>query len=472
MKIQKIPSAIDVEEAVLGAALIDSSAVGEMIEILRSVNVFFNPKHKAIFEAIVDLFRANESVDLLTVSSKLKSTNRLEKAGGDYKIAELSQKVSSAAHMEYHCRILMQFFVKRKTILLGRSLEKHGYKDDSDIFDVLDNAQRSLDDTTEWLMKKKPDNLRDIVDKLFRKADDKVSGIPSGIPILQRRLNGYQNPNLIILAARPGMGKTALMLNEALSMAKQGYPVGIFSLEMGDTELVARMLSNELSIPNERLALNKLNESEIRKMNEARDWFSKLPVFIYDQQGVTSLELKVQAAKWKRENGIKMIFIDYLQLMTHKVRGGTREQEVSEISRNLKGIAKELDIPVMALSQLNRSVETRGGMKRPLLSDLRESGAIEQDADIVQFLYRPEYYGIENWDYDDNRSTAGEAEINIAKFRNGDTGSIRIGASLKYMRFFDLDDRFDDVPFDNNIPKMDASQAFEKPNENKEDLPF
>jgi replicative DNA helicase len=270
------------------------------------------------------------------------------------------------------------------------------------------------------------------------------------------------------------MGKTALMLNEAKYQAMQGIPVGIFSCEMSDKDLAARMLAEFCEIDSKKITHNKTTDFEKRLMEEKRPEFEKLPIYIHDQPAISPMELKLQASKWKRENGVKMIFVDYLQLMTAngKNNTGNREQEISSISRSLKATAKELEIPVMALSQLSRAVETRGGMKRPILSDLRESGAIEQDADLILFLLRAEYYKINEWDDDQRTPSKGTAEISIAKFRGGDTGSFLVGAQLQYMRFFNIDEHPWTSP---SLPAQDPNDVFDDPQEyipEEEDLPF
>jgi replicative DNA helicase len=276
------------------------------------------------------------------------------------------------------------------------------------------------------------------------------------------------------------MGKTALMINEAMGAARQGIPVGIFSLEMSDKQLASRMLANYCGINVEKLALNKLSDFEIRLMNEKRPEFEKLPIYIHDQPAMSPLEIKIHAAKWKRDKGIEMVYIDYLQLMRLKGHRGNREQEVSECSAALKGLAKELDIPVMALAQLSRAPEQRGGMKRPILSDLRESGSIEQDADLIMFLLRPEYYKIEEWDDESRSPTAGQAEINIDKFRNGKTGACVVGCRLEFMQFYNLEDTWQQTPTEEQEeefippapqPNHNLATAFGS-DEDKDDMPF
>lgn len=474
------PQALDLEQYVLGAAM-GYSGAGELIEIIRrEKEVFYKAEHQAIYDSIVNLYERSEAVDLLTVSHELKKQGKLEAVGGQYHLVQLTQKVTGTGRIEEHARILQQMFVKRKAIEVGLNISDHAYDDDSDIFQLLESSYQDLDKVSDWLMIKKAGDFKSVVDKIFISANEETVGVPSSLGKLQSKLNGYQKTNLVILAARPGMGKTALMINEAMGAAKKGIPVGIFSLEMSDKELAARMLANYCEINVEKVSLNKVNEFEMRLMNEKREEFSKLPIYIHDQPAISPLEVKIQAAKWKREKGVQMIFLDYLQLMRIKSHKGNREQEVSDCSASLKGIAKELDIPVMALAQLSRAVETRGGMKRPILSDLRESGSIEQDADLIMFLLRPEYYKIEEWDDETRSPTEGQAEINIAKFRNGKTGACVVGCKLEFMQFHDLKESWEDIPQEDFIPEapkpnFNVRDAFEPspiPQVSEEDLPF
>lgn len=473
------PQAIDLEEAILGAVLQDKYAIGQVVEIFRMEQVFYKTAHQEIYNACVEMFEESEPVDLLSIIHKLKSRKTLEKIGGEYFLIQLTQKFSTSAHIEYHCRIVMQMHVKRESIKVANEIIEKSYNDDTDIFDLLSDSQKQIDDVAQWLIRKKPSDFKTVVDSIFDASENNVSGVPSSLAKLQKKLNGYRETDLIILAARPGMGKTALLLNEAKHMAKQGHPVGIFSLEMSAKDLGRRMLAEECGIDSSKLTLNRIDDFERRLMNEKRAEFEKLPIYIHDQAGLTPMELKVQAGKWKRENGVKMLFVDYLQLMNASGKNGTgnREQEISSISRSLKGTAKDLEVPVMALSQLSRAVETRGGYKRPILSDLRESGAIEQDADVIMFLLRPEYYKVYEWDDEDHTSCRGQAEITIAKFRGGETGQTVVGADLQYMRFYDLEEKdsfFEKLP----VPNQNPDDAFEPIENNQpieddeDDLPF
>ena len=315
------------------------------------------------------------------------------------------------------------------------------------------------------------------MDSFFDKAKNDIAGVPNSLSKLRYKMNGYRDGDLIIIAARPGMGKTALILNEAKHQSKQGIPVGIFSLEMSANDLVGRMIANECEINYSAIHKNTLSDFQKRLMAEKRAEFEKLPIFIHDQAGLTPMELKIQLGKWKRENGVKIAYVDYLQLMnaSGKNNSGNREQEISSISRSMKGTAKDLEMPIVALSQLSRAVETRGGMKRPMLSDLRESGAIEQDADVVMFLLRPEYYKVDEWDDDTRSSTIGQCEINFAKFRGGEPGATVVGCKLQYMRFHDLEEFIPDYP---EPPEEQPENVFqgpivnELPDDDEDELPF
>jgi len=472
-KIKKIPQAVEFEEVVLGAA-IGSGGASEMIEILKKEKVFYKPQHQLIYDSIVEMYEASEGIDLMTVSSKLKSKNLLEKVGGDYFIIGLTQKVVSNAHIEFHCRIILQQFVKRQAIKVATNLVSKSYDDDVDIFDLLDDSYKTLDEVSDSLFTKKPDDFKSNVAKLFEFSNNSEPGIPCALQKVQSKFNGYQKSNLIILAARPGMGKTAYIINETINAAKNGIPIGIFSLEMSARELTARMMANYCKINSTAISLNQTNDFELRMMNEKREEFEKLPIFIHDEAAMTPMEIKIQSKKWAREKGVQMFFIDYLQLMKNPAKGGNREQEVSDISRSLKALAKELDLPIMALSQLSRAVETRGGSKRPILSDLRESGSIEQDADIVSFIYRPEYYKIDEWDDAEGGSTKNQAEIIIAKFRNGSTGACIVGCELEFMRFENLESDFEfpeTVLLNENVT-ADTFGPPKKIKEDEDDLPF
>lgn len=456
MQNRKIPNDPELEEVVLGGMLITQQGVSEFVEIVKGTNIFYNSKNSLIYDAIISLYKSSQAVDLMTVRSELQKTGKLKEAGGGAYLVALTERVSSSAHMQYHAMLLMQLYVKRKSIEVGNTLADNAYDEDTDIFELLDNSYKELDKVSDWLSIKQPKDIGDYLTEVLKPKSERA-GIPTAVRDINLKLNGYQQSDLTIIAGRPAMGKTAYALNDALHQARLGYPVGIFSLEMSARQLTARLFSNYAKIDSNKLAFGTLSQSEYDVAAGLRSSFSKLPLYIDDEPYLSLLSLKIKAKKWVREKKVKVIYIDYLQLINNNLKGRTRDQEISEISRTLKGLAKELDIPIIALSQLSRTVETRGD-KRPMLSDLRESGAIEQDADNVLFLYRPEYYGIPTWE--DNTPTTNEVEVIISKFRNGTTGGIIAGCQLQYMRFFERGENVSmNIHQENNLPKIDPKNS-------------
>ena len=448
----KIPNDPELEEVVLGGMLITQQGVSEFVEVVKGTNIFYNSKNALIYDAIISLYKSSQAVDLMTVRSELQKTGKLKEAGGGAYLVKLTERVSSSAHMQYHAMLLMQLYVKRKSIEVGNTLADNAYDEDTDIFELLDNSYKELDKVSDWLSIKQPKDIGDYLTEVLKPKSERA-GVPTAVRDINLKLNGYQPSDLVIIAGRPAMGKTAYALSDALHQARLGYPVGIFSLEMSARQLTARLFANYSGIDSNKLAFGSLTQSEMDVAVSLRPSFNKLPLYIDDEPFLTLLSLKIKAKKWVRERKVKIIYIDYLQLISNNQKGRTRDQEISEISRTLKGLAKELDIPIIALSQLSRGVETRGD-KRPMLSDLRESGAIEQDADNVLFLYRPEYYGIPTWE--DNTPTANEVEVIISKFRNGTTGGIITGCQLQYMRFFERGGQYNSfLHQENNLPKID-----------------
>jgi replicative DNA helicase len=456
MQNKKTPNDPELEEVVLGGMLITQQGVSEFVEVVKGTNIFYNSKNALIYDAILSLYKSSQAVDLMTVRSKLQKTGKLKEAGGGSYLVELTEKVSSSANMQYHALILMQLYVKRKSIDVGCQLIEQSYEDDTDIFELLDYSYKELDKVSDWLSIKQPKDIGDHLTEVLKPKSERA-GVPTAVRDINLKLNGYQQSDLTIIAGRPAMGKTAYALNDALHQARLGYPVGIFSLEMSARQLTARLFANYAGIDSNKLAFGTLSQSEYDVAAGLRSSFSKLPLYIDDEPYLSLLSLKIKAKKWVREKKVKIIYIDYLQLINNNLKGRTRDQEISEISRTLKGLAKELDIPIIALSQLSRTVEARGD-KRPMLSDLRESGAIEQDADNVLFLYRPEYYGIPQWE--DNTPTTNEVEVIISKFRNGTTGGIIAGCQLQYMRFFERGGNVSmNIHQENNLPKIDPKNS-------------
>jgi len=464
------PQAVDLEEVVLGAMMIDKKGVDEVIDIIHA-EVFYKDAHKYIFEAIVKLFESSEPVDLLTVSSQLKKDGRLEAVGGDFYLIKLTQKVASSAHIEFHARIILQKFIQRSLIKISNEIIEDAYSDSTDVFDLLDHAEAKLYDVAQGNLKRSVETAQSLVIQAKKKIEEisnqeGLSGIPSGFDKLDRLTSGWQPSDLIIVAARPGMGKTALTLSMARNIAVNSeIPVAFFSLEMSSVQLITRLISSETGLSSEKLRTGKLEKHEWEQLNVKVKSLEKAPLFIDDTPSLSIFDLRAKARRLASQHGIKLVVIDYLQLMTAggSQKGGNREQEISTISRNLKALAKELNVPVIALSQLSRAVETRGGSKRPILSDLRESGAIEQDADIVSFIYRPEYYKIDEWDDEERTPTQGQAEFIVAKHRNGGLQNIRLKFVANLGKFDNLDDF--DSPFEfQSKMNADEENPFATPN--------
>lgn len=458
------PQAVDLEEAVLGALMLEKSALNAVVEFLKPEH-FYTEKHKEIYTAIVDLFKASEPVDMRTVVNQLRKTGKMELVGGPYVIAELTSKVSSAANIEYHARVIIEMAIKRSLIEVATKVHNDAYEDTTDVFELLDRTEQSVFEISDSNLKKNYDNMRNLMARaiqelqVLKEHQDGLTGVPSGFTELDRMTSGWQRSDLVIIAARPGMGKTAFVVS-ALRNAAVDFkiPVAIFSLEMASIQLVNRMISAEAELESEKIKKGNLAEHEWAQLVHKTSKLSSAPIFIDDTPALSILELRAKCRRLKAEHGIQIVVIDYLQLMRGD-QGGNREQEIASISRALKGIAKELNVPVLALSQLSRSVETRGGDKKPQLADLRESGSIEQDADIVMFLYRPEYYKITV--DEDGMPTQGTGEVIIAKHRNGSTGSVKLKFIGKYTKFGDLDGPASyDNPFSGMITRESRLNAF------------
>ncbi|MCI9846989.1 replicative DNA helicase [Flavobacterium pectinovorum] len=451
------PQVLDLEEAVLGAMMIDKKGVDDVIDILQA-DAFYKDAHKFIFEAIIQLFTETQPIDLLTVSAQLKKNGKLEIAGGDFYLIQLTQKIASSAHIEFHSRIILQKFIQRSLIRISSEIIEASYDETTDVFDLLDQAESKLYEVTQGNIKRSSETAQSLVLQAKKKIEEiskkeGLSGVETGFTNLDKLTSGWQPSDLIIIAARPAMGKTAFVLSMARNIAIQfGHGVALFSLEMASVQLITRLISSETGLSSEKLRTGKLEPHEWTMLSTKVKDLEKAPLFIDDTPSLSIFDLRAKCRRLASQHGIKIIIIDYLQLMTaggNNKGGGNREQEISTISRNLKALAKELNVPVIALSQLSRAVETRGSSKRPLLSDLRESGAIEQDADIVSFLYRPEYYKIDEWDDDEASPTAGQAEIMIAKHRNGGIENIRLKFIGHLGKFDNLDDfsgSYDDLP--------------------------
>ncbi|NQX91042.1 MAG: replicative DNA helicase [Flavobacteriales bacterium] len=446
------PQAVDLEEAVLGAMMLEQQAVNTALDILKDES-FYKPAHQVIYSAMTALFKDSQPIDILTVTQQLRDDGSLELAGGAFYISQLTTRVASTANTEYYSRIIAQKYIQRELIRISSDIIQEAFEETTDVFDLLDKAENNLFQVAEGNIRKSYDVMGNIMREALdgieaaRKNVDGVSGVPSGFTDLDRVTGGWQRSDMIVLAARPGMGKTAFVLSMARNMAvDHNVPVAVFSLEMAAVQLVNRLIASETELSSEKLRKGTLEDHEFAQLHERIGKLSNAPLYIDDTPALSIFELRAKCRRMKAQHGIDMVIIDYLQLMTGGGDNkGNREQEISSISRSIKSIAKELDIPIIALSQLSRSVETRGGDKRPLLSDLRESGAIEQDADIVCFIYRPEYYNIT--DHPENIDTRGLGELIIAKHRNGALETIKLKFIGHLAKFANYDTFSLDAPF-------------------------
>ncbi|MEA3505838.1 MAG: replicative DNA helicase [Bacteroidota bacterium] len=445
------PQAIDLEQAVLGALMLEKNALTAVIDILQPA-VFYKNAHQNIFEAIQSLFAKSEPIDILTVTNELKTMNALDRIGGPYYITQLTNRVASAANIEYHARILLEKFIQRELIRVSGDVIKEAYEDSTDVFALLDKAELGLFNVSENNFRRGHSSMQELIKDAIteienaKDSDDHLRGIPSGFKDLDRLTAGWQKSDLIVLAARPGMGKTAFVLSMARNSAVDfNKGIALFSLEMSAIQLVTRLISSETRISGNKLKKGDLKDYEWEQLNSKISNLIEAPIYIDDTPALSVFELRAKCRRLKEQHDIQMIVIDYIQLMTVGTdnKGGNREQEISTISRSLKSLAKELDVPVIILSQLNRSVETRGGTKRPQLSDLRESGAIEQDADMVLFIYRPEYYGLT--EDESGESTAGKATIIVAKHRNGALEDIELRFVAENISFKNLDENIESM---------------------------
>jgi len=470
-----MPNDPELEQIVLGAMLLESDGANEGVDLIRAENTFYQEANRIIFRAIVDLVAQGKPADIMTVTKWLEAYTEPEKrqhhkrqkrdwltiAGGAFYVSQLTNRVASAANLEEHCRILQQLWIKREIIRICSGLVDHSFDPHMDPIDLLSNAERDLINVGDSLFNRIEVSLREALPKSLRQievANDPeskgITGVPCGYPAIDSVTGGWQRSDLIILAARPGMGKTAFMLNTASNAAKSGYGVGIFSLEMTTEQLVNRMLSFEAEVNSHKLRSGGLTEEDWEKLSAATARIEKLPVFIDDTPALPLFALRSKARKLVSVYGVKLLVIDYLQLMSGNPDSRqNREQQISEISRGLKSIAKELDVPVIALSQLSRAVETRGGEKRPQLSDLRESGAIEQDADVVTFLYRPDYYTHNS--AIEETEVPGKTEFIIAKHRQGSLVTPEVYFDAQYTKFRS-------TPIDNDVfPELPTSRLEE-----------
>lgn len=457
------PQAVEVEEAVLGSMLIEHEAATVALQML-SAKDFYKPAHQHIFEVLHDLYERDNPLDLLTVENELRDKGLLDTCGGAGYLSELTRSVSSAANIDYHAQIIAEKATKRNLILGCTDIIKEAYDSSSDPYDVLDKAEQRIFDLANSKQRSQAQPIGDVLKDTLSYLEDirgkssGITGVPTGTDI-DNMTAGWQNGDLVIIAARPSMGKTAYVLTTARNAAlhqseKLRTKVAIFSLEMSNQSLVQRLLTMEGRINAQTARSGRLEDEDFKRLIDAAGRLFTANIFVDDTPGLSIMELRTKARRLKSEHDIGLIVVDYLQLMTATGDHGTREQEIASISRGLKALAKELDVPVIALSQLSRAVEQRGGDKRPQLSDLRESGSIEQDADVVCFLYRPEYYGIKTTP--EGQSTAGMAEIIIGKQRNGPVGSVPLAFIKDYARFENLTSA-DSGPFGEPVDNSNQS---------------
>jgi len=432
------PQNMEAEQSVLGGILLENQSLNAVLEIMTGAD-FYSEGHRKIFDAIADLSDRGEPSDLITLSSLLKDRGQLDQVGGMVYLASLVDGVPSAANIAYYARIVKEKAILRSLIATATEILQKTYNAGSDVDSVLDQAEQAIFENSENKIRPSFYTIREVVKDNFKELErlaerkDLITGVPTGFDKLDEITSGLQRSDLIIIAGRPSMGKTAFALNIAQNAAlKSGVPVAVFSLEMAKEQLVFRMLSAEARVDSQRLRKGFLGETDWKKLVKASSDLSEAPIYIDDSAGITVLEMKAKSRRLKADAGLGLIILDYLQLMKGGAYKESREQEISEISRSLKGLAKELSVPVIALSQLNRKVEDRTN-RRPQMADLRESGAIEQDADVIAFIYRDEVYN-----RSEDNPDKGIAEIIIGKQRNGPTGTVKLAFLEKYTSFENL----------------------------------
>lgn len=439
------PQAIELEEAVLGAAMIEREAVSILVSILGPDH-FYKDEHRLIYEAMLHQYSNNKPIDLLTVADVLRKQGNLELVGGAYYLGELTNRVASSAHIEYHARIVQEKYLKRELIRICNETQRKAYEED-DVFGIIEGHEKSIFDLSDRLSGRTFHHIRESIDIAIDEIEkaskmDGLSGLGSGLTSLDRLTHGWQPSDLIVVGGRPGMGKTAFLLTVARNSAVDfGKNVGIVSAEMSHVQLGKRAISAEIHVDSELLRAGRLEPHQWASLTNGLNKLYDAGIHIFDDSNMSMLELRARIRRHKTKYGLDLLLVDYLQLLSFSNEKGqnprNREQEISAIAYGLKNLAKELDIPVIALAQLGRSVETRGGLKKPLLSDLRESGAIEQSADQIVFLYRPEYYGFT--EDEEGLSTAGICEAILAKNRHGKADTVRLRFKPEYTQFADLD---------------------------------
>lgn len=483
------PQAIDLEQAVLGSAMIDNNGLFEVVAVLSSPNAFYKEEHRHIYTAILDLFEKNEPVDLLTVSARLKSMKKLDLAGGDRYLIELTQKVSSSAHAEFHARIIMQKQIARSIIAFNSVITAAAYDESTDVFDLLARWSKEFDTVADLIsvgrstMQWKPSlqELKQTVEMLSRKDDENcLVGVDTGFKRINQYTGGYRKQDLVIVAARPGMGKTAKVLKTAVANLKKDVPVGFISGEMSMAQLTARAVAIDTNFHLNQLMKYGFEKTEYfvtlqAHISRIENW----PLFVDDSGNMDISDVIIKAKDWYRKHNIQLLIIDYIQLMKDRSKKwNNRSDELLDISRRLKLLAKELNIPLIVLAQVNRECEKRGSSKRPMVIDIKDCGAIEQDADIIEFIYRPSEYGIDmnEDDYEQHLhpliSKGANAEIIFAKYRGGakNTTLLKwIGDKTKFVDVDDVEDANEDVKY-NAVPFATVAQAFDSPVNNNPDV--
>ena len=430
-----LPHSIEAEEAVLGCMLINTNAVPKAIQILEK-NSFYSTTNQIIFDSMVELFDHNKTIDYVSITDQLKKNKKLEEIGGAYFITGLSKNAPSAENIDYYAQIVKEKFILRQIIQVSRNISSEAYDSTDEVTTILDKAEQILfnvsQDAQKGRFKKIEPILHDVLDAWGNRKAGKLSGIPSGFYDLDDILSGFKKNDFIVVAGRPSMGKTALALNFARNISSDSnYSIGFFSLEMSSDQLVERLITSEAKIDGNLVRTGRLPKNEWKKLSNAANILSQTNIYIDDSADLNIMELRAKARQLKAEKNISILFIDYIQLLNAPGRTESRQQEISYISRSLKALAKELNIPVVALSQLSRAVESRTD-HRPIMSDLRESGAIEQDADVVLFIYR-------KFVYSKNEEDEGLGELIVAKHRNGPTGNVKVSFINKYTQFTNLD---------------------------------
>jgi replicative DNA helicase len=445
------PQSIEVEQAVLGAMLLDKEAIGKAVEIIEK-DSFYRDDHQKIFSVIVGLYDKNQPVDIITVSDELAKRKELDNVGGRVYLLELTEKIATTANIEYHANIVLEKATLRKLISTSTQIVSQCYDASLEVDDLLDRAEQEIFNISEKRIKEGFISIGDLLPHTFeaieeyQKKGGMVTGLPTSFIELDTLTGGLQNSDLVVVASRPSMGKTAFCLSVAEHVAiAEKVPVGIFSLEMAKSQLAQRMLCSRARFSTHKMRTGRISDHEYSNLAVAVGPLAEAKIFIDDTPNIGILQMRAKARRLKAQHNVGLVIVDYLQLMQGPRGAESRQQEISLISRSLKGLAKELDVPVIAVSQLSRKVEDRGGDKRPMLADLRESGAIEQDADVVIFVYRPEFYGIEK--FKDGAPTEGVAEIIVSKHRNGPTGNLRLTFIKDYAKFENMEFIHKEIPF-------------------------